>query len=269
MTTDSNSPNPIDLSDRVAVVVGAASEIGAASAHALAAAGAHIALGDANEGGLAETARRLGEAGASVIAQPTDVTRRDQVEALVQRSLSEYGRLDVMANLAGVIHDSLVVDTHEDDLDRILAVNLKGVYFGCQAAVAAMTGRGSGSIINMASSGAFLPIPQLSCYSISKAGVVALTRVLAAEVGPLGLRVNAIAPGFIEGGMTLRHVRNEDGRVDAQDRERVGEKARKRNPLRTTGLPEDVGNMVAFLASDASRYMTGQTLHLNGGSHMP
>ena len=174
-----------------------------------------------------------------------------------------------MANLAGVIHDANVVDTSEEALDRILAVNLKGIWFGCQAAARAMAASGGGSIVNMASSAAFTAMPELAAYSASKAAVVSLTRVLAAEVGPSGIRVNAIAPGFVEGGMTTRRARREDGRVDeallAADRER----ARRRMPLRTTGTPDDIAHAAIFLASDASRYLTGQVLHPNGGAYMP
>jgi 3-oxoacyl-[acyl-carrier protein] reductase len=260
-----------DLSGRTAVVSGAASEIGSEIALTLALAGANVVIGDIDESGLDRTAerlKRLENSKAGVVQMPTDVTRRSDLDALVQRAVSELGRVDVMANVAGLIHDGLVIETDEADLDRVLAVNLKGVYFGCQAAVAAMTEQGSGSIINMASSGAFTPIPKLSCYSMSKAGVVVLTRVLAAEVGPSGIRVNAVSPGFIETGMGTRHARNPDGSFDQEKLEEVRASQRRRNPLRMTGRPEDVANAVLFLASDASRYMTGQVLHPNGGLPM-
>jgi len=258
-----------DLSGRTAVIAGAASDIGVAIALRLAAAGANLVLGDIDEPRMQTTAARLAEADAGVLSLRTDVTRRSDVEALVQYAVEVFGRVDVMANIAGIIHDSPVVETDEADLDRVLAVNLKGVYFGCQAAVAAMVGHGSGSIVNMASIAGFTPIPRLSCYSISKAGVVALTKVLAAEVGPRGIRVNAIAPGFVEGGMTTRFARRPDGTIDEEKMEAERTQARKRNPLRTTGQPEDIANTALFLASDASRYLTGQVLHPNGGAYMP
>jgi 3-oxoacyl-[acyl-carrier protein] reductase len=229
-------------------------------------------MSDVDESGLDATARELEElmqGKVGVVGLRTDVTSRAEVEALARRAVSEFGRVDVMANLAGTIHDGLVVETDEADLDRVLAVNLKGVYFGCQAAVPVMTEQGTGSIVNMSSSGAFLSFPQLSCYSMSKTAVVALTRVLAVEVGPVGIRVNAIAPGFIEGGMTMRRARNADGTLDEEKMNEERARWRKRCPLRITGQPADVANAVLYLASDASRYMTGQVLHPNGGTYMP
>lgn len=258
-----------DLSGKTAVIAGAASDIGVAIAGCLAAAGAQLVLADVNEPGLSRASESLADSKHGVMLVPTDVTQRDEVEALVQAAVSEFGRVDVMANIAGIIHDNLVVETEESELDRVIAVNLKGVFFGCQAAVAVMREQHSGSIVNMASSAAFDAMPQLSSYSMSKAAVVALTRVLAAEVGREGIRVNAIAPGFIEGGMAARHARSADGSVDEERLQAIRERVRKRNPLRILGRPQDVANAVLFLASDASRYMTGQVLHPNGGSVMP
>jgi len=260
-----------ELTGRTAVVSGAASDIGVAIALRFAAAGASVVLGDIDEGRLAAILDRFGAARSRVRSLRTDVTNRSDVEALVDLALREFDGLDVMVNLAGVIHDSNVADTLEADLDRVLAVNLKGVFFGCQAAVAAMRANrsgGSGSIVNMASLAAFKPMPELACYAISKAGVVALTKVLATEEGRNSIRVNAIAPGFIEGGMTTRRARRSDGSLDEEMLEATRKRAR-RNPLRTTGTPDDVADAALFLASDASRYLTGQVLHANGGSYMP
>jgi 3-oxoacyl-[acyl-carrier protein] reductase len=259
---------PFDLAGKTAVVTGAARGIGRATALKLASAGANIAMGDVDESGLEATAALLSGDGSAVIFARTDVSRRSEVEALVRRATSSFGSVDVMANVAGIIHDSRLVDTAESDLDRILSVNVKGAYFCCQAAATVMLEQGSGSIVNIASSGAFQWIPTLSCYSMSKAAVVALTRVLAAEVGPTGIRVNAIAPGFVETTMGVRHAIGPDGSVDREKAEEVIARERRRNPLRIEGQPEDVANAVLYLASDASRYMTGQVLHLNGGSYM-
>jgi len=258
----------LELTNRTAVIAGAASDIGTAIALRFAAAGANVVLGDIDEARLEATRERFDDTRSRVRMLRTDVTRRSDVEALVELATCEYGSLEVMVNLAGIIHDANVIDTREADLDRVLAVNLKGVFFGCQAAVAAMTAGGSGSIVNMASLAGFKPMPELSCYAISKAGVVALTKVLATEVGPDAIRVNAIAPGFIEGGMTTRRARRPDGGIDLELLAATRKRAR-RNPLRTTGEPDDVANVALFLACDASRYLTGQVLHPNGGSYMP
>jgi len=257
------------LAGHGAVVVGAASSMGAAIARALHEAGADVALADLRVDALARAASELGPGPGRVIHRVTDATRSAEVEALVAHAHEVFGRLDVMVNLAGVIHDALVVDTDEAALDRVLAVNLKGIWFGCQAAARVMSQQGSGSIVNMASSAAFTATPMLGAYAASKAGVVALTRVLAAEVGRHGVRVNAVAPGYVEGGMTHRHVLRPDGSVDEARLAELREQVRRRNPLRVTGEPEDVAGVVLFLASPASRYLTGQVLHPNGGAYMP
>lgn len=260
---------PFDLSERVAIISGASSDMGDAIAKRYAEAGARVVLADIAEAGMERTRSALEDLGHAAICRVVDVGRQSEVEALVEFAREHFGGVDVMANIAGIIHDAKVVDMQEQDLDRVLAVNLKGVFFGCQAAARAMLERGSGSIINMASSGGFTPIPMLSAYSMSKAGVVALTRVLAAEVGPGGVRVNAVAPGYVEGGMTQRHVRNDEGEIDAEKLDALRARTRRRNPLGITGLPEDIANAFLFLASDASRYMTGQVIHANGGAYMP
>jgi 3-oxoacyl-[acyl-carrier protein] reductase len=262
-------PAPFSLTDRVTLVSGASSDMGDAIARQFARAGARVVLADVAEAGMERTRAALADEGIEAPCRVIDVTQRDEVEAAVDFARDRFGRLDVMANIAGIIHDARVVDMDEADLDRVLAVNLKGVFFGCQAAARVMLEQGSGSIINMASSGGFVAIPMLAGYSMSKAGVVALTRVLAAEVGDGGVRVNAVAPGYVEGGMTRRHVRDAEGGVDEEKLEALRARTRRRNPLGVTGLPEDIANAFLFLASDASRYLTGQVIHANGGAYMP
>jgi 3-oxoacyl-[acyl-carrier protein] reductase len=173
-----------------------------------------------------------------------------------------------MANVAGILAERTVIDMDEPTLDRVLAVNLKGVFFGCQAAARAMAAQRRGSIVNVASSAAFEPYPTLSAYSMAKAGVVALTRVLAAELGAAGVRVNAVAPGAIDTPMGLARARQPDGSFDPVERERMLAFMRGRCPLGITGAPEDVASAILFLVSDAARYMTGQVLHPNGGRPM-
>ena len=247
---------PFRLDGRVAVITGAASGIGRATAIALSWAGASVVMADVDEDGLADTAARVEGPHAIV---PTDVRKQSEVEALVERAQHEFGRFDVMANVAGIIVNNRIVDTTEDELDRVLAVNLKGVFFGCRAALAAMTD--GGSIINMASAAIDQPAPGLVSYAMSKAAVAMLTRTAAQEGGKAGVRVNAVAPGYVVTPMTRR--------VGEERAAAVAEQMKRISPLGMVGEAEDIANAVLFLASDASRYITGQILRPNGGAAMP
>ncbi len=258
-----------DLSGRVAVVTGAGSGIGRATAEVLAGAGAAVACADITADAVQATADGIAGAGGRASASVVDVARASAVQALVTGAVEEFGRLDVMCNVAGIMLTGNVVDTTEDELDRIMAVNLKGVFFGCQAAAKVMVEQGSGSIVNMASGAIDLPAPSYATYGMTKAAVAQLTRVLATEVGRRGVRVNAIAPGFVLSGMTARHFSNPDGTIDEERRAAVAEGMGKLAPLGTVGAPEDIAWAVLYLASDASRFVTGQILRPNGGVSMP
>jgi 3-oxoacyl-[acyl-carrier protein] reductase len=257
------------LDGRVAVVTGAASGIGRASAVLLGDAGAAVLCADVDGDGAHATAGQLEERGARAVARQVDVTVPGAVDAVVEDALSVLGRLDVMANIAGIIVQSPVVDFEDDDLERVLAVNLVGVFRGCRAAARVMSAQGSGSIVNMASAAIDTPSPGLAGYGMAKAAVVQLTRVLASELGPVGVRVNAVAPGFVETAMTSRHFTAADGTVDDAHRTAVLGAVARTTPLRTVGRPEDVAHAVLYLASDASRFVTGQILRPNGGVAMP
>lgn len=262
------SPDPrhaYDLSGRTAVVAGAASEIGAAIARSLAAVGARVVLGDRDAPRLEAVADRVRADGGEADARSTDVVSAASIDALVAAAGPQ---LDVMVNLAGVIGDSTVETTSDEELDRVIDVNAKGVFLGCRAAVRAMKPHGAGAIVNMASSGAYDPLPGLATYGMSKAAVVSLTRSLAAEVGRHGIRVNAVAPGYVEGGMSARRARRADGTIDEARLESLREQVRQRVPLGCLSQPEDVAQAVLYLATDASRTTTGQVLHPNGGRPM-
>ncbi len=249
-----------DLTGRVAVITGAASGIGRASAERLAEAGATVVCADRDADGAARTADAI--AGATD-AVGVDVTDAGEVDALVAGAVERHGRLDVMANVAGIMHRSTVLETNEADLDRVLAVNLKGVFYGCQSAARVMVEQGSGSIVNMASAAVDQPAPGLVCYGMAKAALVQLTKVLATEVGPQGVRVNAVAPGFIDTNMTLGSIPDEETKAALAERMSRG------TPLRAVGEADDIAYAVLYLASDASKFMTGQILRPNGGVAMP
>ena len=252
-----------DLTGRVAVVTGAASGIGRASAERLAEAGATVVCADRDEDGATVTAEHVRAAGGTADVVAVDVTDAADVDALVTGAADRHGRVDVMANVAGIMHRSTVLETSVDDLERVLAVNLKGVFFGCQAAARLMVEQGSGSIVNMASAAVDQPAPGLVCYGMAKAALVQLTKVLATEVGPQGVRVNAVAPGFIDTAMTLGQLPDEESKAALADRMSRG------TPLRAVGEPDDIAYAVLYLASDASKFMTGQILRPNGGVAMP
>ena len=232
------------IDGRVAIVTGSARGIGAACADALAGAGATVVRIDVL-------------AGDGVTA--CDVSDKAAVDALVDGVVAEHGRLDAIANVAGIIKDGGVVGLTEEDLDRIIAVNLKGVLFGCQAALRHLPQ--GGAIVNMASAGGVMPAPTVAGYGMSKAAVISLTRSLAQEVGPRGIRVNAVAPGFTITPMTTRHIDGENPAAGEQLRDLAG----KANPMQQNVEPDDLAAAVLYLVADASKHVTGQVLHVNAG----
>lgn len=243
------------LDGKVAVVTGAASGIGKAAVERLADAGAAVVGGDLQADG-------------SIVA--TDVSRRDQVDALVQHAVDEHGRLDAMVNVAGIMRTAAVVDLSEESLDEVMAVNFKGTLFGVQAALRAMRDLGNGgAIVNTASAAIDAPGPDYGAYAMSKAAVAMLTRTAATEAGEFGVRVNAVAPGFVETGMTGRWWTGRDGSVDEDARQGLLDMVGKRSPLGITGEPDDIAWAILYLVSDASRFVTGQILRPNGGMVMP
>ncbi|MEW2635914.1 SDR family NAD(P)-dependent oxidoreductase [Streptomyces sp. NPDC048389] len=251
------TPSAYDLSGRTAFVTGAAGGIGRACAALLAEAGAVVHCADVNASGLHGTRALIETAGGKAVIHTLDVTDRAALAAAVLTA----DRLDVMAAVAGTMHTSRVLETRDEDLDRIMTVNFKGVLYACQEAARAMIEAGGGSIVTMASGAVDAANAGLLCYSASKAAVVQLTRTLATELGPHGIRVNAVAPGWVRTPMTDRH--------DAGLQQRAEAAVVRASPLRRVGEPGDIAHTVLHLASDASAFTTGQIFRPNGGVVMP
>ncbi|MBT2394093.1 SDR family oxidoreductase [Streptomyces sp. ISL-1] len=250
-----------DLTGRTAFVTGAAGGIGRASAVLLAEAGATVHCADIDEKGLTETRTQIADTGGTAHTHPLDVTDRAQLKAAIER-IESIGRLDILAAIAGIMHNSPVLETRDEDLDRVLAVNFKGILYACQESARAMIAAGTpGSIVTMASGAVDAASAGLLCYSAAKAAVVQLTKTLATELGRHSIRVNAVAPGWIRTPMTDRH--------DATLQRQAEAAMIRISPLRRVGEPEDVAHMVLHLASDASAFTTGQILRPNGGVAMP
>ncbi|MFJ2155812.1 SDR family NAD(P)-dependent oxidoreductase [Streptomyces sp. NPDC087856] len=247
-----------DLTGRTAFVTGAASGIGRASAVLLAEAGATVHCADRDAQGLHDTATLIKDKGGTAHVHHLDVTDRTQVRQAVE----SCDDLHVMAAVAGIMHSSTVLETQDEDLDRVLNVNFKGVLYACQEAARLMLDRGTrGSIVTMASGAIDTGGAGLLCYSAAKAAVVQLTKTLATELGRHGIRVNAVAPGWIRTPMT-NHLEGEaQARTEAM--------MTRLSPLGRVGEPEDIAHAVLHLASDASSFTTGQILRPNGGVAMP
>lgn len=244
------------LVGKAALVTGAGSGIGRAIALTLARSGATVMLAGRREVPLQAVREEVSAAGGTAHVRTADVSRQDEAAALVDAAKSAMGRLDVLVNNAGKTYDALVLRMKWDALDEALATNLKSVFYLCSAAGKLMLAQKGGAIVNVASVVAISGNAGQSAYVAAKAGVIGLTKSLAQEFSSRAIRVNAVAPGFVDTEMTA-------GLPDA-----VKEAYFKRIPLGRFGGPEEVADVVLFLASDLSRYMTGQVLTVDGGLHM-
>jgi NAD(P)-dependent dehydrogenase (short-subunit alcohol dehydrogenase family) len=247
------------LEGKVAIVTGSAMGIGRASAALLAREGARVVLADVDEERGKETLSLIEEDGGEALFVKTDVSKPADVKAAVDEAVDGYGRLDVLHNNVGIALGASVVDTTEDLWNRVLDVNLGGVYRGCKYAIPHMMSNGGGSIINSASVQGLRGFKGWAAYAASKGGIIALTQQVAIEYAPHGIRVNCIAPG------TILTPMNEKVFEETDDPEALRETWNRMHPVGRFGQPEEVAEAVLFLAADSSSFITGQCLVVDGG----
>ncbi|MDZ7729567.1 MAG: SDR family NAD(P)-dependent oxidoreductase [Dehalococcoidia bacterium] len=260
------------LQDRVALITGGASGIGQACARAFSAEGADVVIADLDESRASETIAAVEANGRQAAFVQTDTSREADCEAMVQAAVERFGKVDVLLAAAGISHAlyesgatprqaagdreaSFIVNKPPEYWEKVLSVNLTGVMLSNRAAARRMMEQGSGSIINIASGAATIPLPGAADYSVSKAGVRMLTKVLALEVAQYGVRVNAVGPGYTDTPMTASL------RAD-EERRRTLEKS---IPMGRLGQPEEIASTALFLASDESSYITGEIIFPAGG----
>lgn len=241
------------------MVTGAARGIGAATAGRLARSGANVAVVDLEEKDCQETVDAVHGEGGTAIGIGCDVTQQDQVEGAVDRTVRELGALDILVNNAGVLRDNLLFKMSDEDWDTVMDTHLKGNFLCTRAAQRHMVERRYGKIVNLSSASAQGNRGQAN-YSTVKAGLQGMTRTLAIELGPFNINVNAVAPGFVETAMTQATAQRVGMKFDD-----FKKAATEQIPLRRTGVPEDIANVIAFLASDEASYVSGQILYVDGG----
>jgi len=251
------------LEGKVALVTGGSRGIGEATALLFAQAGADVVVASRKLPDLEVVADKIRGLGRKSLAVATHVGRMDQIQALVDNVVAEFGKIDILVNNAGTNPVmSSVLDLEERAWDSIMNLNLKGLFFVGQAVARVMKERGGGRIVNVASVDAFKPEYHVGAYSISKAGVVMATMVMAQELAQYNIRVNCIAPGAVETHLFDSHW------FDVSEEEMKAEKERmaKTIPVGHLGKPDEIAGAMLYLASDASSYVTGQTFILDGGS---
>jgi len=246
----------LKLAGKVALVTGGAQGIGKAVALLLARNGADIAVSDINLEKAEETVKEVQALGRKALAIKADVATSGDVEKMVDAILSQFGKVDILINNAGIARDKLILRMTEEDWDAVLNINLKGTFNCTKAVVRHMSKQKSGKIVNIASVVGEMGNAGQGNYAASKAGVIGFTKTIAREFAQRGINVNAIAPGYIETPMT-------DALPD-----KVKEELKRMIPLDRLGKPEDVAEAVLFLVSESANYITGQVLNVNGGIYM-
>ena len=249
---------PARLADRVAVITGAAGGIGEATARLLAHEGASVVLADYMGGRVADHAADLRNAGHNAVGVATDVRDLHQVRRAIETATDRFGRLDILHNNVGVNFHNLIGDASEEHFLECLNINLLSVYRGCHVAAPIMKAQGRGSIINTSSVQGLMGFRTFAAYATAKAGILGLTRQMAVDYGPSGIRVNTVLPGAVDTPMWRAEVATTDYAAEIKA-------SAQRTPLQRIGTPEDIAQAVLYLASDASTFVTGQQLVVDGG----
>lgn len=245
----------MSLAGKTAIITGAASGIGLATARRLAVAGADVAIWDLNEQGAQTAAQALAGEGHRAIASRVDVSRRGEVEAAVRQVRDRFGPVGILVNNAGMSAFTPFMEISEELWDRVMTVNLKSLLICTQAVLPDMLGKGWGRIINVSSSSAQSGAARMVHYAASKGGVIGFTKALAQELAPTGITVNNVPPGFVDTPMLRAELKDRVDQIAAA------------SPMKRPGRPEDMAAAIAFLASEEAGYITGHTLSVNGGRY--
>ncbi|HEV2640980.1 MAG TPA: glucose 1-dehydrogenase [Actinocrinis sp.] len=246
---------------KVAVVTGAAQGIGAAVALRLAAEGAAVAVVDLTAERAQAAADEIGKNGGRAAAFGADVSKTDEVQAVVAAAVAEFGRIDILVNNAGITRDAMLFKMTDDEWDSVIAVNLRSAFLMSRECQKHFSAQKYGKIVSLSSRSALGNRGQAN-YAASKAGVMGLTATMAIELGPFGITVNAVAPGYIATAMTDATARRIG--LDPEEMKRL---AAEQTPVRRVGSAEDIAAAVAFLAADESSFISGQTIQVNGGAN--
>lgn len=256
VTTEGSAFREDLLSGKTAIVTGASRGIGAAIAQRLCEVGAKVVLCSRSAEAVTQVAETLQEKGYTTLAMAADISQKADVEGLIEKTIAQFSQIDILVNNAGITRDMLLMRLKDEDWDAVLQTNLTGTMYCTRAVLRPMIRQKSGRIINISSVVGLAGNAGQANYAAAKAGIIGFTKATAKEVGTRGITVNAIAPGFITTDMT------------AQISENNQKQLLELIPLREFGHPEDVADAACFLASDAARYITGQTLQVDGGMVM-